>query len=175
VLKPTYELSANAGGVEAARTLLQRGVRLNDQRAELWAELVCVEPPFVEGQLHHCDVPNATTGGETTDVDDEAREDVMRRAIVLIHGNMTSVTWIVVTCFPRSCHLCATLATEAVLVVLSRLKGTPFTILQSRCTAAKCLSKGASGRTLTLALRCAAPACKKAVCVRACGVRRRIW
>jgi hypothetical protein len=74
------------------------------------------------------------------------------RAIVLIHGNMASITWIniVVACLPRSCHF-ATPATEAVLLVLSRLKGTPVPILQSRRTAAKRLVKGASGRTLTFA------------------------
>jgi hypothetical protein len=104
MLTPTHELGADAGSVEAARTLLQRDVRVNGERAEFWAELVRVEPPFVEGLLHHWDVPGVTTGGEAMDVDDEAREEVMRRAIVVIDGNMAGVTWVMVTCFPRSCH-----------------------------------------------------------------------
>jgi hypothetical protein len=45
----------------------------------------------------------------------------------------------------------ACLGTRLVLVVLSRLMGNLFTILQSRRTAAKRLGKGALGRTLTLA------------------------
>jgi hypothetical protein len=143
VLAVTHELGADVGGVGAARTLLQRG-------AELWAELVRAELSFVE-DLRRWDVLALTTGGETMDGDDEAREEVMRRAIVVIHGNMADITWVMVTCFPRLCHLCAALATEAVLVVLSRLEGTPFPILQSRRTAVKRLGKGASGRTLTLA------------------------
>jgi hypothetical protein len=72
--------------------------------AELWAELVRVEPPFVESLIHHWDVPGVTTGGEEMDVDNEARKEVMRRAIVVIHGNMAGVTWVMVTCFPRSYH-----------------------------------------------------------------------
>jgi hypothetical protein len=151
MLAAAHELGAGAGGVEAARTLLQRGVCMNGERAELWAELVRVELSLVEDLRRCWDAPGVTSGGEVMDVHDDARESVMRRAIVLVHGNMAGVTWVVVACFPRSCHRCATLATEAVLVVLSRLKGTPFTILQSRRTAAKRLGKGASGRTLTFA------------------------
>jgi hypothetical protein len=90
---------------------------------ELWAELVRVELSVVEGLLHHRGAPSVTTGGEAMNVDDKARKEVMCRAIVVIHGNMVGVTWIVVACLPRSCHLCATLATEAVLAALSRLKG----------------------------------------------------
>jgi hypothetical protein len=115
--------------------------------AELWAEPLRVELSFVEDLLHYWDVPGVTTGGGAMDVDDEAREEVMRGAIVVIHGNMAGVTWVMVTLM----SFCATLATEPVLVVLSRLKGTPFPILQSCRTAAKRLGKGASGRTLTLA------------------------
>jgi hypothetical protein len=72
--------------------------------AELWADLVRVEPPFVEGLLLHWDAPGVTTGGEEMDEHEEALEEVMRRAIVVIHGNMAGVTWVMVTCFPRSCH-----------------------------------------------------------------------
>jgi hypothetical protein len=104
VLTPTHELGADAGGVEAARTLLQRGVRMNGERAELSAKFVRIEPPFVKGLLRHWDVPGVTTGGEEMDRDDEARKEVMRRAIVVIHGNMAGVTWVVVACLPRSCH-----------------------------------------------------------------------
>jgi hypothetical protein len=35
VLAAAHELAAGAGGVEAARTLLQRGVRMNGERAQL--------------------------------------------------------------------------------------------------------------------------------------------
>jgi hypothetical protein len=111
---------------------------------------VRVELSFVEDLLHW-DVYGVTTDGEAMNVDDDARKEVMRKAVVVIHGNMAGITWVVVTCFPRSCHLCAVPATEAVLVVLSWLKGTPFTVLQSCRTAAKRLGKGASGRTLTFA------------------------
>jgi hypothetical protein len=46
VLAVTHELGADVGGVEAARTLLQRG-------AEFWAEPVRVELSFVE-DLRRC-------------------------------------------------------------------------------------------------------------------------
>jgi hypothetical protein len=55
---------------------------------------VHVELSFVEDLLHYWDVPGITTGGEAMDVDEEAREEVMRRAIVVIHGNMAGVTWV---------------------------------------------------------------------------------
>jgi hypothetical protein len=83
VLAAAHELAAGAGGVEAARTLLQRGVRMNGERAELWAELVRVELSFVEGLRRRWDVLGVKVGGgEAMDVDDEAREEVMRGAIV---------------------------------------------------------------------------------------------
>jgi hypothetical protein len=45
--------------------------------AELWADLVRVEPPFVEGLLLLRDAPGVTTGGEEMDLDDETRKEVM--------------------------------------------------------------------------------------------------
>jgi U3 small nucleolar RNA-associated protein 6 len=82
VLAAAHELGAGAGGVEAARTLLQRGVRMNGERAELWAELVRVELSFVEGLRRRWHVLGVKVGGEAMDVDDEAREEVMQGAIV---------------------------------------------------------------------------------------------
>jgi U3 small nucleolar RNA-associated protein 6 len=100
VLTAAHELAAGAGGVEAAWTLLQGGVHMNSERAELWAELraelVRVELSFVEGLRRGWDVLGVKVGGEAMamDVDDEARDEVMRGAIVVIHGpwDMADVT-----------------------------------------------------------------------------------
>jgi hypothetical protein len=126
VLAAAHELAAGAGGVEAARTLLQRGVRMNGERAELWAELwaelVRVGLSFVEGLRRRWDVLGVKVGGEAMamDVDDEARDEVMRGAIVVIHG-----TWPMSRdlCLLSSCahHLLATLTIQAVISRVSRL------------------------------------------------------
>jgi hypothetical protein len=140
-VQSTHKLGAGLCSVEAVRMLLQRG-------AEFWAEPVRVELSFVEDLRRCWDVPGVTTGGEVMDVHDEVREDVMHRAIVVIHRNVAGVTWVVVACFPRSCHRCATLATEVVPAALSRLMGTLFTILQSCRTAAKRIGKGSSSHAV---------------------------
>jgi hypothetical protein len=111
LIASAHELGVGAGGVEAAQTLLQRGVRMNGERAEL---------SFVEGISRRWAVLGVTAGGDAMNVNGEAREEVMRGAIVVIHE-----TWPMShdLCLLSSCahHLPATLTILAVIPRTSRL------------------------------------------------------
>jgi uncharacterized membrane protein len=96
VLAAAPELGTVVGGVETARTLLQRGVRMNSERAEL----ALVELSLFEGLRRCWGVLGITTSGKSTGVDDEEREEAMRGVIVMIHGNMADVTWLMVALLP---------------------------------------------------------------------------
>ena len=68
----------------AARTLLQRGIRLNKESVPLWTEYVKFELGFVEGLGRRWGVLGVAGGAGTEDEDasEEARKEIMEGAIV---------------------------------------------------------------------------------------------